>query len=90
MIVVLLVWTAGVAAVWVIAELALNPGVSQEDIQECMEEGFIPPEECEEALENLEAGDEAVIGSGGAFVVWFVGFLVLLLVMTRPRPADSR
>jgi hypothetical protein len=86
---VLLVWTAGVAAVWVIAELALNPGVSDEDIQECMEEGFIPPDECEETLERLEAGEEAVIGVGAAFVVWFVGFVVLLLAMTRRRPANS-
>jgi hypothetical protein len=84
---VLLIWTVGVVAIWFIADLVLNPGVSEEDIRECVEEGFIPPAECEETLEMIEAGQEPVLGVGASLAVWFAGVLVLLWVMSRPRSA---
>lgn len=85
---VLLVWTAGVVAIWAIADIALNPGVTDDDIRECLTEGFIPPEECEETLEELEADEDAVIGIGVSAFIWAAGSLVLLWVLTRSRPSD--
>jgi hypothetical protein len=84
---VLLVWTVGVIAVWLIADRVLNPGVTEDDIRECAEEGFIPAAECRETLEMLEAGEEPVLGFGATTAVWVAGVLVLLWVMSRPRPA---
>jgi hypothetical protein len=84
---VLLIWTAGVVAIWFIADLVLNPGVSEDDIRECAEEGFIPPAECKETLEMIEAGQEPVLGVGASLAVWLAGVLVLAWVMSRPGPA---
>jgi hypothetical protein len=86
---VLLIWTVGVVALWVIADAVLNEGVSEADIQECVEEGFIPRDECEEALEMLEADEDPVIGIGASMLVWLAGFLVLLWLLTRPRPTGT-
>jgi hypothetical protein len=85
----LIVWTAGAVAIWVVAEMVLNPGVAEDDIQECLAEGFIPPEECEETLERLETDDDSAIAIGASLLIWAVGSLALLLVLTRPRPTDS-
>ena len=84
---VLLVWTAGVIAVWFIADWVLNPGVTEDDVRECAEEGFIPPAECRETLEMLEAREEPVLGLGAMIALWFAGVLVLVWLMSRPRPA---
>jgi hypothetical protein len=81
---VLLIWTAGAAAFWVFANAALNEGVSAADVQECREEGFIPPDECESVLERLEAEEDPLIGVGVLALVWLVGAALLLLV-TRPK-----
>ena len=86
--IVLLVWTVGLLVIWLIAAEVLNPGVTEEDIRECVEEGFIPPAECEEALERLESDDPAVLSVGLVFLVWAVG-LLLLWVMTRPTAARA-
>lgn len=83
---VLLIWTVGVVAVWVIADVVLNPGVTEDDIEECVVEGFFSADECEEALEELEARQDPVLGIGATLLVWFAGVLVLLWV-TRPRSA---
>ena len=82
--VVLLVWTAGLFAVWLVAAEALNPGVSDDAVRECVEEGFFTPAQCEEVLEDLESDDPAVVSVGSVFVVWAVGLLLLWLV-TRPK-----
>jgi hypothetical protein len=82
-IVVLLVWSVGIVAVWLIAGEVLNPGVSDEDIRECVEEGIFPPRECEEVLEDLESEEPEPIGVGVVLVVWAVG-LLLLWLLTRP------
>jgi hypothetical protein len=84
---VLLVWTVGVIAVWLVADWVLNPGVSEEDVQECAAEGFIPPTECRETLEALQATQEPVLGIGVTVGVWVAGVVLLLWVMSRPRPA---
>jgi hypothetical protein len=86
-IAVLLIWTVGVAVLWMIADAVLNEGVSEADIRECVEEGFIPADECQETLEMLEAGEDPVVGIGASLLVWLAGFLVLLWLLTRPRPA---
>jgi hypothetical protein len=86
---VLSVWTAGILAVWFIAGAVLNPGVGEEDIQECVAEGFLPPEECEEALEELEADDPAPISVLIPVLIWFGGSLLLLWVLSRPKAANS-
>jgi hypothetical protein len=86
---VLLFWTAGIIAIWGIVELSLNPGVSQEDIQECLEEGFIPPEECEETLRELE-DEDAVIGIPLLVIFWFAGLLLLGLVWFGTRQSPTR
>jgi uncharacterized protein YggT (Ycf19 family) len=86
--VVLLVWTVGLLAVWLIARDVLNAGVSDDAIQECVEEGFIPPSECENALEDLESDDRQVLSVGLIVLVWAVG-LPLLWVMTRPTTSES-
>lgn len=81
---VLLVWTV-VFAVLIIAAAFLDAGVTEEEIEECMSEGFIPPEECEE---TLEAEDEGIgIGITPLFLLWLAGFLAVGLawVLTRPR-----
>lgn len=85
MALVLLVWTAGVVTIWVVAEIVLNPGVTENDIRECIAEGFIPADECEETLEQLEADEDTVIGIGVSLVIWFVGCIVLLWTVNRPR-----
>lgn len=80
----LVIWTV-VFAVLLIAAAFLNAGVTEEEIEECMSEGFIPPEECEE---TLEAEDEGIgIGITPLFLLWLAGFLALGLawVLTRPR-----
>jgi hypothetical protein len=86
---VLLIWTAGVSAVWLSAGVLLNVGVDEADIQECAAEGFIPPEECEHALEMLEADDPAPITVGVPLIVWFAGSLLIIWAMTRLKSADS-
>jgi hypothetical protein len=86
---VLLVWTAGLIAVWVVANAVLDPGVTDEDVQECLREGFIPPEECEETLEALEDEEEPVLGIGASFLVWLVGCFLLWLVTRPPQVDDS-
>jgi hypothetical protein len=86
---VLLIWTV-VFAVLIIAGALLDPGVSEEEIEECMREGFIPPEECEE---TLEAEDEGIgFGVAPLFLLWLAGFLVLgaVWLLTRPRPGPTR
>ena len=84
---VLVVWTAGVIGIWLVADWVLNPGVSEDDVRECAAEGFIPPAECRETLEMLEASDAPVLGLGVTLAVWAAGVLILLWVMSRPRPA---
>jgi hypothetical protein len=84
---VLVVWTAGVVAVWLVADWVFNPGVSDEDVEECAAEGFIPPDECRETLEALDASQEPVLGVGVTAGVWLAGVVVLLWLMSRPRPA---
>jgi hypothetical protein len=85
---VLFVWTIGILVVWLMSGVVLNPGVDEADIQECVAEGFIPREDCEETLERLEDDDPAPISGGVAFLVWAVGSLVLWVIL-RPRAADS-
>jgi hypothetical protein len=85
----LLFWTAGVLALWIIVRLALSPDVTDEDIRECMGEGLIPPEECEEALQGLE-GEPVVAGVPLLVLVWLAGLLLFSLVWVarRERPAN--
>lgn len=85
---VLAVWTGGIVVVWIVAGVVLNPGVGEEDIQECVMEGFLPPEECEEALEELEADDPAPISVLIPVLIWLAGSVVLVWVLTRPKPAN--
>jgi hypothetical protein len=86
---VVLIWTAGMLAIWGIAQVVLNPGVTDEDIQECLAEGFIPPNECEETLQDLE-DEQVVIGIPLLVILWFVGLLLLSLMwsMLRQKPTD--
>lgn len=79
----LVIWTV-VFAVLLIAAAFLDPGVTEEEIEECMSEGFIPPEECEETLESEDEG--IGIGVTPLFLLWLAGFLALGLawVLTRP------
>jgi hypothetical protein len=81
---VLLSWTV-VFAVLIIAGAFLDPGVTEEEIEECMRERFIPPEQCEETLESEDEG--IGIGVTRLFLLWLAGFLVLGVVwlLTRPR-----
>ena len=81
---VLLVWTAGVLVLWFIANATLNEGVSDADIRECMEEGFIPANECRDVLEELEEEEDPIVGISSTVLVWVVG-LVLLVWLLRPR-----
>jgi hypothetical protein len=76
---VLLLWTVGLAAIWGVAQVALDPGIDDDAIRECVEEGFIPPDECEETLEDLE-DEQVVVGLPLLTIVWFVGLLLLSLV----------
>ena len=85
---VLLIWTVGAAAVWLLANAALNPGVSESDVRECVDEEFIPADECEAALERLEADEEPLLGFGSLFLIWLVVSLLLWLA-TRPRSRGS-
>jgi hypothetical protein len=85
---VVLIWTAGAVAIWLLANAALNPGVSDSDVRECVEEEFIPADECEAALERLEADEEPLLGFGSLFLIW-LGVSVLLWLATRPRSAGS-
>jgi hypothetical protein len=87
-ILVLLIWTAGAGGIWIVANAALNPGVSESDVQECLEERFIPADECEETLAMLEADDEPVLGLGSLFLIWVTVSLLLWLV-TQPRAGNS-
>jgi hypothetical protein len=75
---VLLFWTVGLLAIWGLAEVALNPGVDDDAVRECIEEGFIPADECEETLQGLEE-DQVVIGFPLLAVLWFAGLLLLSL-----------
>ena len=80
---VLLIWTV-IFAILIIAGALLDPGVSGDEIEECMREGFIPPDECEE---TLEADDEGIgLGTTPLFLLWLAGFLVLgaFWLVTRP------
>lgn len=80
---VLLLWTILFAVLIVGGEL-LDPGVSEDEIEECMREGFIPPDECEEML---EAEDEGIgLGATPLSLFWLAGFLVLgaFWLLTRP------
>ena|ERR671919_2039919 len=85
----LLSWTV-IFAILIMAGAFLDPGVSQDEIEECMREGFIPPDECEE---TLEAGDEGIgLGVTPLFLLWLAGFLLLgaLWLLTRPRQRPPR
>jgi hypothetical protein len=86
----LLLWTAAVLAVWVTVRVALDPDVRDEDIQECIGEGIIPPDECEEMLRELE-GEPFVAGVPLLVIVWLAGVLVfsVLWLARRQRPANS-
>jgi hypothetical protein len=88
MVWVVTIWTAGVILLWVISDRVLNPGVTDEDIRECVEEGFIPAEECEETLQQLEDDEDPVFGIGATLLVWLAGALVLMWLL-RPPP-ESR
>ena len=80
---VLLIWTV-IFAILIIAGALLDPGVSEDEIEECMRERFIPPDECEE---TLEAEDEGIgLGATPLFLLWLAGFLVLgaFWLVTRP------
>ncbi|HEX2292773.1 MAG TPA: hypothetical protein VHH55_05625 [Gaiellaceae bacterium] len=77
----LLIWTAGMVAVWLSADAFLNPGVTEESIQECLEEGFFPARECEQRLEELEAAEDPVLAVGSAVVIWIAGCLLIFLVV---------
>jgi hypothetical protein len=84
----LVIWTVGAVAIWVVANAVLNPGVSDEAVQECLAEGFFPPDECEDALERLEAEEEPALGLGASLLIWVAGCFLIWLV-TRPRAEDS-
>jgi hypothetical protein len=88
--IVVLTWTAGLLAIWAIAELVLNPGVTEEDLQECRLEGFIPPAECEETLNDLE-DQQVVIGRPMLVSLWLAGlFLIgLMYYALRQKPKNS-
>ena len=85
---VLLLWTVGAFAIWLLANAALNPGVSERDVRECVEEGFLPAQECREALESLEADEEPLLGFAWLLAIW-LSVSVLLWLVTRPQRADS-
>jgi hypothetical protein len=86
----LLLWTAGVLAVWVTVRVALDPDVKDEDIQECIGEGIIPPEECEAMLQELQ-GEPFVAGVPLLVIVWFAGLLLFSVVWLARRhpPANE-
>lgn len=84
------IWTAGIFAIWGLAQLVLNPGVTQEDIRECRAEGIFPPDECADALQALEDEDEPVVGIPLLLILWLAGLLLLGVVwLAEPKPADS-
>jgi hypothetical protein len=85
---VLLLWTVGLLAIWGLAEVALNPGVDDDAVRECIEEGFIPADECEETFQELE-DDQVVIGLQLLAVLWLGGLLLLALAWLgfRQKPA---
>lgn len=85
-----LIWTAGILAIWSLARVSLDSGVTDADIQECAGEGFIPADECEETLRELE-DEDAVIAVPLLLVLWFAGLLLLSLVWlaTRQKPTNS-
>lgn len=85
---VLLIWTVGAGAVWLLGNATLNAGVSEGDVRECVEEEFIPADECEAALERLEADEDPLFGFGSLFLIW-LGVSLLLWLATRPRSAGS-
>lgn len=76
---VMLLWTTGLFAIWGLAQVILDPGLDEDDLRECMEEGFIPPAECEETLQELE-DDQVLVGLPLLTVLWFAGLLLLSLV----------
>jgi hypothetical protein len=79
----LLIWTV-IFAILIIAGAFLDLGVSEDEIEECMREGFIPPDECEE---TLEAEDEGIgLGFTPLFLFWLGGFLVLGAARSLTRP----
>jgi hypothetical protein len=85
-----LIWTVGIIVIWGVAQIVLNPGVTRDDIQECVAEGIFPPDECEETLQALEDEDEPVVGIPLLLILWLAGLLLLSLVwMTGPKPPDS-
>lgn len=85
-----LIWTVGIFAIWGVAQLVLNPGVTQEDIRECQEEGIFPPDECENALQALEDDDEPAVGVPLLLILWLSGLLLLGLVwITGPERPKS-
>jgi hypothetical protein len=88
MVAVVIVWTAGVVALWAMANTILNEGVTKEDVLECVEEGFIPAEQCRETLEELEAEEDAVFDTGATLLVWIAGVLALAWILRPRRPRD--
>ena len=86
-----LIWTVGVIAIWGVAQLVLNTGVSQDDIQECRAEGIFPADECEEVLQTLEDQEEPVVGMPLLLILWLSGLLLLALVWIEwRRPTETR
>jgi hypothetical protein len=84
---ILIVWTVIVGFGFLLVS-ALDVGVTEADIRECMQEPFIPPEECEETLQAAEGG-EFRIGVPALITIWFGGALALSLVwlLIRHRSA---
>jgi hypothetical protein len=77
-------------AIWGVAQIVLNTGVTRDDIQECRAEGTFPPDECEDTLQALEDEDEPVVGIPLLLILWLAGLLLLSLVwMTGPKSPDS-
>jgi hypothetical protein len=85
----LLVWTV-VFAGGVLLGKSLNVGVTEDDIQECMEEQIIPPEKCEETLQAAE-DEEFRIAVPVLFLIWFGGALAASLVwlLIGPQSRES-
>lgn len=85
-----IIWTVGIVVIWAVAQIVLNPGVTQEDIRECQAEGIFPPDQCEETLQALEDDDEPAVGVPLLVILWLSGLLLLGLVwMTGPKPPAS-
>ena len=72
--------------IWAIAGAASNPGVTEQEIQDCVADGLFTRQECEDTLET--AGDVGTgIGVTIIFILWFLGFIILSIIwfMTRRR-----